>query len=856
MKLLQARRVGWPVLVLGLLGAASVAFQGPDITPAGRVLARLQAFYSAAQPEVSYLHLNQVAYAAGETVWFKAYVVHDQTHQLDSLSRVLYVDVVTPTRQVVFRRTLALRGGLAEGDIILPDTLSQGVYTVRAYTSWMRNAGEETFFTRRVPVWQAASLTSEMASLPVRAASLAAVARKNARLLEAASKPEVQFFPEGGEYVAGLQTQVAVKAVTASGQGLALNGRILDEKDQEVAVFSTPALGMSSFGFRPEAGHRYQARIKLPDGTTQNYPLPAVQLSGWLLNVREIGPNFQVFIRHQGVAGAPAAPEALRLVAHVRGTPVFVGEGRIEGAETYAASIPKAKLPAGLLHITLFDGQQVARAERLVFVPETQGLRVTLTPDKARYQPREAVTLDVDVRTATGEPASAELSLAIANLTGLPSVGTTDATVQSHLLLTSELRGYVENPGYYFRNPTPSTRKALDDLLLTQGWSRFTWKELLTDISPTAAYAFPAEQSLTLGGQLLRPNQKPVPNGTLTLLQKPEKALTVGTANSQGYFSFIDFTGQDTTKVLLQARTEKGLSNVLIRLNEMWPVPTKLLMAPMLAPSQVQQPEVLAYRQRSRRQQVLERQFRPDTTSGIVLRNVTVRGKQPAPDNDLRSFHNPIFGSTLNVAKMPDAITFANVFELMRGRFAGVQVGGANPNYGVSIRGMNGISTVEIPRDTQPLYILDGMYLTDGTALLGIPVTDIARLDILKGADASLYGSRGGNGVVAVFTKSGNTDYQSLPAAGVIVRTLPAYYRAREFYAPRYEPTQPTSPKPDPRATTLYWLPRLSVPASGQARLIFYAADQGGTFRAVVEGVSKSGQPALGETSLTVADVR
>jgi TonB-dependent SusC/RagA subfamily outer membrane receptor len=852
MKLLQARRAAWSVAALGLLGAASVAFQNPVAPPIERILTRLQAFYTAAQPEVSYLHLNQVAYAAGETLWFKAYVVHDQTHQLDSLSRVLYVDMVTPSRQVVFRRTLALRGGLAEGDIILPDTLTQGVYTLRAYTSWMRNAGEEAFFTRRVPVWQAASLTSEMAPLPARAATLAAAARKNAKLLEAASKPEVQFFPEGGEYVAGLQTVVGVKAGTAAGQGLALSGSILDDQGQEVAVFSTPALGMGSFSFQPAAGRRYQARVKLPDGTTQTYPLPAVQASGWLLNVREIGPNYQVYIRHQGAAGAPATPEALRLVAHVRGTPVFVGEGQIAGSETYAASIPKARLPAGLLHITLFDGQQVARAERLVFVPETQGLQVKLTPDKARYQPREAITLDVDVRSATGEPAPAELSLAIANLAGLPAAGTTDATVQSHLLLTSELRGYVENPGYYFRAPTPATRKALDDLLLTQGWSRFVWKQLLTDTSPTAAYQYPAEQSLTLGGQLLRPNQKPVPNGSLTLLQKSSNVVDVGTANPEGYFLFAGFAGQDSTKVLLQARNEKGKANVLIKLNELWPAPAKLLPAPFLPAATNPAPEVVAYGQKSRRQQVLERQFRPDTTSGIVLRNVTIKGQRQLPPRDPRSIHGRA-NTVLELNKIPNASSYSNIFDLMQGRVAGVQITRSGFSYQVLVRGISSLSG-----SSSPLFLLDGMPLQDADGLLGIPAIDVERIEVLKGAEGAIYGSRGANGVIAVFTKRGNPNYDSSrePAVGIAVRNIPAYYRAREFYAPRYEPSRPTSPKPDPRATTLYWLPRLSVPATGQARLIFYASDQGGTFRAVVEGISKTGQPALGETSLTVADVR
>ncbi|TGE09804.1 TonB-dependent receptor plug domain-containing protein [Hymenobacter fodinae] len=845
MSISRAQRTRKAVASLVLLGVGSLAFQVADTAPATQLLARLQAFYAEAQPEISYVHLNQVAYAAGETLWFKAYVLNSQSHQLDSLSKVLYVDMVTPGRQVVFRRTLSLRGGLAEGDIVLPDTLAQGVYTLRAYTSWMRNQGEELFFTRRVPVWQASAEASEIGSVNARAAVVAGNARKYARQLEANHKADVQFFPEGGEYVADLQTVVGVKATDATGQGLAVSGRILDEQNQEVTSFTTPALGMSSFGFTPTAGHRYHARVALPDGTTTDYPLPVVQAAGWLLNVRELGNDYQVYIRHQGAAGAAPAPETLRLVAHVRGLPVFVGEGKISGSETYQASIPKAKLPAGLLHLTVFDGQQVARAERLVFVPEEQGLRVTLTPNKPTYQPREAVTMQVDVRTPTGEPAPAELSLAVANTAGLPAVGTTDATMTSHLLLSSELRGYVENPGYYFRNQTAATRRALNDLLLTQGWSRFVWKELLTDKPTTAEYVFPAEQALSLGGQLIRPNQKPVPNGSLTLLQKDAKNIIVSNANPEGYFLFLGFPGQDTTRVLLQARTEKGKSNVLIKLNELWPTPTKLLPVPLLPAATNPQAEVLAYGQRSRRQQVLERQFRPDTTSGIVLRNVTIRGQRQAPPRDPRSLHSQAT-NTLDLSKIPNANSYANIFDLIQGRIPGVTVTRTGFSYSVLIRGISSIMG-----STTPLFLLDGMPLNDADGLLTIPPNDVERIEVLKGADAAIYGSRGSNGAIAVFTKRGGSDDVRGPAAGVVVRTLPGFYRARQFYAPQYATT---SPKPDPRTTTLYWLPRLRVPASGSAQVTFYASDQGGTFRAAVEGVSLGGQPVVSETSLQVQD--
>ena len=215
--------------------------------------------------------------------------------------------------------------------------------------------------------------------------------------------------------------------------------------------------------------------------------------------------------------------------------------------------------------------------------------------------------------------------------------------------------------------------------------------------------------------------------------------------------------------------------------------------------------------------------------------------------------------TVLRTKDVAGANNFRNIFEFIQGRAAGVQVFSASdrPGYNVIIRGS---STITSPTGIaggggvlQPLYVLDGMALTDGDVLLSIPMMDVERVDVVKGAGASLYGSRGANGVIAVYTKRGPEDYADVPAAGVAVRQLPAYYRAREFYAPRYE-TSRRADKPDPRATTLYWQPRLTVPASGRARVSFYTADQAGTFRASVEGVSLAGQPATAEATLTVAD--
>ncbi|MFD2785079.1 TonB-dependent receptor plug domain-containing protein [Hymenobacter rubripertinctus] len=701
---------------------------------------------------------------------------------------MLYVDVVTPEREVIFQRTLALEHGMVAGDIILPDTLRTGVYTLRAYTSWMRNSAEDLFFTRRVPVWQVAAPAA--AGPAASDARRALRARATAQQLKAASAPDVQFFPEGGDYLAGLPTTVGVKAVTASGHGLALQGTVLDEKGNAVARFTTPALGTSSFNFTPLANQRYRATVTLPEGTAATYALPAVREAGWLLNVREIGDNYRVFVRHQG-AGA-ATPEPLQLVAHVRGQPVYSGTGLIAPGETFSAVIPKANAPAGILHITLFDGRQTAQAERLVFVPETQGLQVRLRPSKQTYGRREAVGLDVEVTTAAGQPVAAELSLAVSNTVVLPGAAAEATDVRAHLLLTSELRGYVENPAYYFQAHTPAVQRALNDLLLTQGWSRFTWQQVQAPTSLAAGYLFPLERTLMLSGQLVRNNKKPVPEGQITLLYGKTKNLVQATAGPGGMFLFTGFPGQDTTAVLLQARTPKGSNNVLLQLNELWPRPADSWRPVVpLSLATAESAPVVAYGQRSRRQQ--QQLYRPDSTSGIVLRNVTVTGRK-APDSP-PSLHSGNVSALLRTRDFPTIGSYRNIFEFMQGRVTGMQVTTTTTGYSVLIRGMSSFKG-----STEPLYLLDGMTLSDGDALLAIPAVDVERIEVLKGAAAAMYGSRGGNGVVAVYTKRNSGDFSTTPAAGVAVRRVPAYHRTREFYAPATKPAAgPTRPTPAPR---------------------------------------------------------
>ncbi|MBU6119432.1 TonB-dependent receptor plug domain-containing protein [Hymenobacter siberiensis] len=829
---LRLRRAWPPAALLAVVALSAAAFHSPtDDDVVRRLVLSVQRFYAAALPEKAYLHLDKPWYTAGETIWLKAYVVDAERHQPDTLSKVLHVELLNANSQLVARRNLRLEAGLAPGDVALPDTLSPGNYTLRAYTGWMRNAGPTFFYSRQVAIWPAAPVETPD-SKPAAVRARAAAARQLAQSV--ATPPDVQFFPEGGNLVAGLENTVAFKVTDFAAHGIDVEGKVFDGDNKLVAAFGSSHLGMGTFVLTPAAGQRYHA-VLAPAAVPLTVPLPAVQASGYTLHVVTLTNDYLVAIRQQGGSGGPVL-----VLGQVRGTAAYVGRGQVSGTETFTARIPKSKFPAGIVHFTLFDGQGAPLAERLAFAQTDPGLRVTLTPDRPSYGSRQPVRVRVAVANAAGEPVAANLSLAVTDA-GVAEAEANAETIASNLLLTSDLAGYVETPGYYFQNPTPETAQHLDALLLTQGWRRFAWTNVLSNKAPVQNFG--VERSVSVLGQILQRNGKPVPGGKLNFLQTaPTKLFMATTADEEGRFLFNGIGGCDTIHVTLQSRTGKDGRNAELHLDPGPPV----LRRPMF-PLPMQVPGSLADAlARSQQQRTIERKFRLDTTKTILLGGVMVKGAKAVVSDPRRLY--PSTGAT--VLKMDDYPGSGSntVLQMLQGRVAGVTVTGTGENTNVLIRGVTSFAG-----SSSPLFLLDGVPV-DVSALAYFPATDAESIEVLKGGQAAIYGSRGSNGVIAVYSRRRSPNYKpsSAPAPGVAVLHLPAYYCGREFYVPRYDAPKTNREFPDARRSTLYWNPTVQTDAAGQAEVRFFTSDAKGAFQLRTEGLSRGGQPAQGQGTLRV----
>ncbi|RZK62932.1 MAG: hypothetical protein EOO59_01220 [Hymenobacter sp.] len=836
--MLKFTRAKWPAArrwgLLLSLGATAAAFRPaspPDdaLAVLRRLVLGLQDFYRVAQPEKAYLHLDKPVYTAGETIWLRAYVVDATLHQPDTLSGVLHVELLSEQQRVVGQRTLRLAQGLAAGQLALPDTLAPGTYLLRAYTSWMRNADPGFFYTRRLQVWPAA--TPE--AVPENRAAFQRVAARAQRAAKrAATPPDIQFLPEGGSLVEGLESVVAFKAVAYTGSGIDVTGQVLDAQNQLVATFSSTHLGMGFFRLTPAPGQHYHAVVASPQAAAVTVPLPVAQASGYTLHVTSTTDAYQVSIRQHGGRGG-----AVLLLGQVRGAVGYLGQGQVLGDEPFTARIAKSKFASGIVHFTLFDGQGHPLAERLAFGPSEPALRISLTPDQPSYGPQQPVRVRVAVADAAGQPVAASLSVAVADA-GLADADTDN--IATRLLLTSDLAGYVENPGYYFQDPSPEAAQALDALLLTQGWRRFAWEPVLAGRGP--APGFGVARSLGLLGQVTRPNGAPAAHSTLTFLQaKPTKLALSLETDAEGRFLVNGLGGCDTIRATLQTRTATGQQNLVIRLDPGPAIPLLQLPPLPLTPA----PPLAAALANSQLEQAAEHRFALDNT--IALNTVSVQG-QRAVLPDTRRLYGPGMATVVEMDRIPSAHNSSvTVLQALQGRVPGLSITGSEPNIHVQIRGITSFTG-----SSDPLVLIDGAY-SSVDALANYLASEVETVEVLKGGQAAIFGSRGAAGVLAVYTRQGNLNKPAQVAVpGVLAVRLPAFSCPQQFYAPRYGADAPPPTRPDTRRSTLYWNPNVRTDANGQAEFTFFTSAARGLFQLTAEGLAPTGRPALGTGRLVV----
>jgi hypothetical protein len=805
------KRTSFLVAGIILAGVCTAWLFTPSVSE--RIAAALKKFNEEFPQEKVYVHTDRPYYLAGETIWFKAYLTAGSFHQLSPLSKTLYVELVNEKKEKIMQLMVRLNEGTGHADILLPSDLKSGNYLLRAYTNWMRNYDEDFFYNQEIKIW---NIDEKISQPPV----------------VALEPVDLQFFPEGGHLVSGIKSNIAFKAVGSDGLGKKVKGKIYSASGTVEAEFESTHLGMGMFSFTPEQGQHYTAEIEdmnqMEAQKALKYDLPTVEDRGFVITVTNKEDQEEVVVKIQSTESTPR-PQTLTLAAHHRGELSFVAQVNFANV-IYFVKMPKANLLHGLTHITLFDGTGRPLCNRLIFIDKAGQMRVTIKGLKPAYKPREKVEFEIETKDAEGKPLPAQLSLTAVN-TGEVAIDAYGKSIVDYLQLSSDLRGHIENPGYYFHAAEPDRYKNLDLLLLTQGWTRFAWEKILQDQWPAITHYI--EQGINIQGALLDDlSGAPVEGGKVTFFTTSnETDIVVAATGKKGRFIFDDLIFYDSSKVVLQGENKRGKKFVKFEVDPLLPnQPVSYPLQPIKEPISDYE-NTLVVKGEERRKIDASYQFEGKT---IVLEGVEVRGERIDPDKEARVYKG--VSKTIKADQVPGYNYLFHPLELLRG-VAGVRLLPNPPGYDVVIRGIGTFTG-----NTSPLIMLDNVPVAINT-LNTIPVSMIESVDVFRGAEATVFGSQGANGVIAFFTRKGGS--VASIAKGVFNVNLKGYYSAQEFYSPKYDINKPEHVKPD-RRVTVFWQPQITTNENGKATVHFFNPDPETSVFIQVEGITKSGIPGKG----------
>lgn len=775
--------------------------------PAIELLEKFEAYNIETFEEKPFLHLDKPYYAAGETIWFKAYLANGMNLEPDTLSVPLYVELLNLDQGVIIdQKTIKLEVGFGNGEFDLVDTLVAGNYQVRAYTNWMKNFDSEHFFSQNIKVLDFGSQ------------------KENAR---ANDKMDFQFFPEGGNLIAELQSKIAFKATDQYGNGVDADGYILNMANDTIIKFSTIHLGMGSLNFTAFAGEKYRAFVRKEKEPYSNVSFPEVLQSGYSCIVDNLSnaANTKVYFSKSDDIEA----EQVAIIAQSAGVVYYSGLINFS-QKMVPLSIPKKDFPTGVAQITLVDSEGRPRCERLVFMHSDKVAKATISKDQNYFSQRELVKLELDVKDENGNPLEGEFSLAVTDAFQINKALNSES-IMSNYYLSSHLKGFVQDPMQYFDLQNKQAGPNLEMLMLTQGWRRFTWQDVIAKESVKTPNYF--ERGLSLTGNVKNPNGKSFgkPLSVTTILKDTEgnSRMLMGETDNEGDFAIYDLAFENSVELLFQTALGKNNRTSIVVLND----PSTPSFGNKNALFKLQKDTGLdSYLKNTKTDQDLLKSM---LNTNQLLNEVVVSAKKRDSAQE-RVVYNRRNATTVQVGGNNVMSNYINVLQAISGRIPGVSVTGPANNPTVQIRGISSLSG-----SSEPLYLVDGSPV-DKEVILAVNMNDVDKIDVLKGPAAAIFGSRGSNGVISVLTKRGNEDYDYSQdsSSGMTVFRKNGYNKAKVFYQPNYE--ENNLKRPDFRSTVA-WEPIIRTDKNGKAFFSFYATDASTQLDIDLQGLSFNGKP-------------
>jgi hypothetical protein len=781
--------------ILSFLIVATAAAQMQNMDSISR---KFKKYREGAFQEKLFTHIDQDFYLTGELLWFRIFNVDGTTHKPSNISKVAFIELLDKNNKAMVQSKVALDANGGQGSLFIPAILSSGKYMVRVYTQWMRNFPSDYYFEKEISIVNPFVRPESNVALKV-------------------DKINAEFFPEGGNLVAGIRSRVAFKITNGLGESIGGHGAVVRNSTDTVAKFSPLKFGLGSFYLTPQNGASYQAFFTDNKGNTQRFSLPNISDEGYAMSLSDSAENFiKVTVKYKG--------NTSRLVhsflfVHARQSIILADSKPIYPTEALF-TIAKKDIPEGITHFTVFDENQKPVCERLYFRAPASPLEVQLTTDQTTYANRRKVSVSVN-SLSDGKPLSADLSLSVFRADSLSSEN--HGSILAYLYLQSDLKGVVESPEYYF-GPDAMAKTAADNLMLTHGWRRFKWDDVLT--GKTSFSFIPEFRSHLITGKVTKADGSPAP-GIVTYLSSPGKLVNVygGRSNKEGlvHFEVRDFWG--SRQLIFQTNTKLDSTYTLSINNPYDGAPVTRSLKPFeLIPGW---DDKLSARSLSMQVQDIYYREANDRIASVK--------------NDSTAF----YGQADETFNLDDYTRFPVMEEVMREYVPGVLVRKRRDGFHFLV--LDKLHKGVLSGD--PLVLIDGMPVFDVDKIMAFDPLNVRRLEVVT---RNFYvGPLALPGIVSYSTYSGDLGGFAIDPKSVSIN-YEGLQLQREYYSPKYEnQKQRASRLPDQR-TLLHWIPQMTTGADGKKSFEFYSSDTSGDFIIVAHGLGKNGVAGTGIHKFTV----
>ncbi len=775
-------------------------------TVSEKIIAALDTFSYIEPHEKAYLQTDRNAYLAGESIFFKAYILFDEKPTI--LSKIVYAELVNKYGQIIEKKMLPLANGISAGNFNINPSTPDGIYFIRCYTLWMLNM-PDFIFEKKVIVYN--RIPTDTITTYV------------------SPKLECKFYPEGGDLVYGVKSRIAFKATLFAENNKNFTATLVDNNNIKIDSFKSIHNDMGYFELTPEQGKSYKVVLNYAPSTENNlFSLPTPKNEGIVISTDNSNLN-KVFLKVERSENKKAAYNNLIVAAQMNNKIVYMGKLNFdEGLD--ALAISKKNLPAGIMQITVFDESGNPLAERLVFVANHSINKDLIKSKKNSLLKREKNILEIDLKVYTNANASISITNAVAEKFS------SSANILSVLLLTNDLKGDIYNSKYYFNDKEFKTLSHLDLVMMTNGWRRFKWSEIIKNQFTTPKYTI--ERSLNVSGNIFQSNGKSLlKSSKINLIINGEdstKIISEASTNAKGEFYVDNINFKKEATVFYQGTNLNNKESLVsVKLN---PFYFDLLQKASIKSNLNYYSEYslvpLHYFSKLMNQKKLANNVKSKT-----LETVVVKSKKISLKDSLDSkYATDIFYESDQTIPVNTNINTGDILQFLSNMIPGIIITRKNGESQVLFSRYQGLSFFSENTETGVQFFLNEVPVNIAV-VESLFAEDIGLVKVFKGNTAIALGAN--RGAIALYTVKGKIAKDWRTKGFDFVKKL-GYSVVREFNEINYSIIKPESEFKDER-TTLYWNPSIKV-KEGISLIEFYNDDVCKKIKITIEGIDENGK--------------